>query len=692
MLPAEITWLLCRRGVFCVLTGCCLLLGSNFEAPADAAAEPPTEQVEGGQEVDLTSVPLEDLMHLKVTSVSRKEENLANSAAAVFVITQEDIRHSGSTNIPDLLRMVPGLDVARIDANKWAVSSRGFNDRFARYMLVLIDGRSVYTPLFSGVFWDAQDTLMEDIERIEVIRGPGATMWGANAVNGIINIITKNAADTTGGLVTAGGGTEERGFGSLRYGSDLGGESSMRAYAKYFDRTGLDALQTGNQGHNGWQSFRGGFRLDSEPSSSDALTLQGDYYDEWMQETYTNIPPNDSSFNYITPASGGNLLGRWRRTFSPTADVALQFSFDHSEVRYAVLEEQRNTFDLDFQNRFRLGNSQEIIWGAGYRVTHDNLGFPAVILSLTPPSQTDNLYSVFLQDNVQLVPDRLHLIIGSKFEHNDYTGFEIQPNARLLWTPTLKQSLWLSVSRAVRTPSRGEESLSYTLTGPPQTISPQLPPVPTLLQLTGSNSLKAEELLAYELGYRYEPTQAVSFDLAVFYNIYHRLIGQRFGQPVPDANLPPQSLTIPVTLDNTSSASTYGAELAMDIRLAPWWRTKTASTFFMVNRIESAPGSSLTTGQDPENQLSLRSLMNVTTAVDFDLWLRYVDRLRTLGVSDYVTLDARLAWRPMQDVELALVGQNLLHDQQLEFVSQPTISTQATTVGRGVYGKITWKF
>jgi iron complex outermembrane recepter protein len=678
--------------LFCGLMCCALLAFDGW----DSSVRAETDRQGQGTDLtgtDLTEVPFEDLMNIKVISVSRKEESLVDSAAAVFVITQEDIRRSGVTNIPDALRMAPGLNVARIDASKWAVSSRGFNDRFARYMLVLVDGRSVYTPLFSGVFWDAQDTLLEDIDRIEVVRGPGATMWGANAVNGIINIITKNAVDTTGVLVSAGGGTRERGFGSLRYGTDLGASSSLRFFAKYFDRAGLDELATGRQGHNGWHSVRGGFRLDSEPSARDALTLQGEYFDERMQETYLNLPPSDSSFNYTTPASGGNLLARWNRNLDSTADLALQLSLDHSEVSFAVFDERRTTFDLDFQHRFQAGKFQEFVWGGGYRVSRDRLGFPTSTLSMSPASQTSNLFSAFLQDSVTLVPRRLHLTLGSKIEHNDYTGFELQPSARLLWNPAPGQSLWAAVSRAVRTPSRAEETLSYSLAGPPQVIDPQLPPVPTVLQLAGSTSLKAEELTAYEIGYRLKPTEDLSFDLAAFYNLYRRLIGQRTGEPVTDGSFPPQLISIPVGLANCAQAATYGAELAVDARLTHGWHTKLAYTYLKLEHVSADAGTSFPLdGEDPQHQLSLRSLMNLSKTVDLDLWLRYLGRIALLGVSDHLTLDARLAWRPVNGVELALVGQNLFHEQQLEFIPASSITTQSTTLGRSVYGKATWKF
>jgi iron complex outermembrane recepter protein len=669
----------------CFLAVCCLLAYLTATDLAHAASAP------GDPEMDLTSISIEDLMNLNVTSVSRKEQKLYSSAAAVFVVTQEDIRRSGVTSIPDALRMVPGLEVARIDANKWAISSRGFNGRFASKMLVLMDGRTVYTPLFSGVFWDAQDTLMEDIERIEIIRGPGATMWGANAVNGIINIITKQAGDTSGGLVTAGGGTLERAFGSLRYGTALGQTADARFYLKYQERSGLENQQTGIEEHNGTSSLRGGFRFDAEPSDDNTLTLQGDYYTQRLKETYINMLPDNRSFDYTTPVSGGNLLGRWKRTFSDTADMALQLYYDRTDMKWAVIGEQLDTVDLDFQHRFAPVANQELIWGLGYRFSHDRLSFPIPTLRLGNTVQDNNLFSAFLQDNLTLVPDRVHLILGSKFEHNDYTGFEIQPNARLLWTPTPKQSVWLSVSRAVRTPSHGEENLSLFTPGPPTVIQGQT--VPTQLHLIGSTGLKAEELLAYEIGYRVEPVDAVTLDAAAFYNVYRRLNIYRAGDPILDFTSTPPSITTPLQLGNFGRAETCGVELAADFKILSWWRAKMAYSFLELVKTESDPGTSFSDlrGENPQHQVSLRSAMDLTKSVEMDLWLRYVSALTAFDIGTYVTLDARLAWKPLDNLELSLVGQNLLKDRHMEFVPQ-FISTQPAAVGPSVYGKASWKF
>src|SRR6202165_2341930 len=408
---------------------------------------------------DVPAITLEDLMNLQVTSVSKRAQKLADAAAAIFVITQDDIRRSGASSIPEALRMAPGLEVARIDENKWAIGSRGFNGRFDNKLLVLIDGRSVYTPLFSGVYWNVQDVLLEDIDRIEVIRGPGATLWGANAVNGVINIISKKTKDTQSAVVTAGAGSEERGSGGFRYGSKIG-DTSYRAYGKYFN-WGPSVYPSGMTAHDGWDALRGGFRADWTPAGADSLTLQGDIYRSKYGETLTG-PSLSSPYSGTCPNngkySGGNILGRWNHS-SEGSSMSLQMYYDNMTIAdNSLFVDHQNIFDMDFQHGFHVGDSQQFVWGLGYRSIRDR-NDSSFSVSLQPNQVTLNHFSAFVQDEISLVDNRLRLTFGSKFEHNDFTGFEVQPNARLLWTLTPNQSVWTAVSRAVRTPALTEEGL-----------------------------------------------------------------------------------------------------------------------------------------------------------------------------------------------------------------------------------------
>src|SRR6184192_818513 len=461
---------------------------------------------------DISRMSIEELMNVEVTSVAKRPQRVADAAAAVFVITQEDIRRSGAASIPEALRMVPGLQVARIDENKWAIGSRGFNGRFDNKLLVLIDGRSVYTPLFSGVYWNVQDVMLEDVDRIEVIRGPGATLWGANAVDGVINVITKKAKATQSAVVTAGAGTEERAAGGVRYGGKLGDNTYYRAYTKYFD-WGPSAYPSGMTAHDGWDALRGGFRADWTPAGANSLTLQGDIYRSKYGETltvpslnspYSNTFPNDGKY------SGGNILGRWNHT-SEGSSMSLQMYYDNTTITdHSLFGDHQNILDLDFQHGFHAGNSQQFVWGLGYRSIHDK-NDASFTVSLQPNQVTLNQFSTFLQDEISLVDNRLQITLGSKFERNEFTGFEIEPNARLLWNLTPNQSIWTAVSRAVRTPALTEEGLRLnSQVIPPGTLANPTP-LPAVVAVFGSHrfnsEFNSEDLLAYELGYRVQATK-----------------------------------------------------------------------------------------------------------------------------------------------------------------------------------------
>src|ERR1700681_2250715 len=518
---------------------------------------------------DVTAITLEDLMNLQVTSVSKRAQKLADAAAAIFVITQDDIRRSGASSIPEALRLAPGLEVARIDENKWAIGSRGFNGRFDNKLLVLIDGRSVYTPLFSGVYWNIQDVMLEDVDRIEVIRGPGATLWGANAVNGVINIITKAAKSTQSALAAAGGGTETRGSGSVRYGGRLNQGTYYRGYAKYFNVGPSIDPSTGRRADDNWDALRGGFRTDWTSSGPDSLTVQGDLHRSGYGETLT-VPslntPYSSTFPNQGSISGGNLLGRWNHAFA-NSSTSLQMYYDHTSItENSLFTDHQDIFDIDFQHTFHATESQDVVWGLGYRSSRDGNNSSSVV-SLQPNQLTLNQFSAFAQDEISLFDKRLRITLGSKFEHNGFTGFEIQPNTRLLWTITRNQSLWTAVSRATRTPALTEEGLRLnSAVVPPGT--PQNPtPLPVLISVFGSRQFKSEDLLAYEAGYRVQVTSNFSTDIAVFYNHYTHLRTAEPGAPFLEVNPTPLHIVAPFFAGNKMSGGTYGTELFADWRV-----------------------------------------------------------------------------------------------------------------------------
>ena len=643
--------------------------------------------------VDLAKLTIEELMAIEVTSVSKKPERLSEAAAAVYVITQEDIRRSGVTSIPEALRMVPGLQVARMDANKWAITSRGFNGRFARHMLVLIDGRSVYTPLFSGVFWEVQDTLLEDIDRIEVIRGPGGTMWGANAVNGVINIITKNARDTKGGLVVSGIGTEERGFGGVRYGGNTGEKLCYRVYAKGFERdTGV--LGDGTDGHDDWRMGRTGFRADWSMGGKDSLTFQGDYYTGTTGQRVT-IPilefPYSKTFDEDVEMSGENLLFRWARTLNQESDLTLQVYYDRTEhkEKESVIEDIRDTFDIDFQHRFPLTSRHEIMWGLEYRFTTDDIK-SSPSMSVSDDSRDDQLFSAFMQDEITLVPNRLFLTLGAKFERNDYTGVEMQPNARIVYAPAPRHTVWGAVSRAVRTPSRLEHTIRLNHQAlPPGFLFPGAPAIFTVI--IGDDNYDSEDVLAYEFGYRIQPTDRLSLDFASFYNVYDDLQTVETGMPIF-----PESI-IPITPRNKMDGESYGVELTARWKVLDWWCLH-ASYAYMKLQLHTDADSTDTvtevTFEDdiPNHQVSICSLMDLPGNLELDWWIRYVDKVVDLDVDSYITLDVHLGWNPKESLELSIVGQNLLDNHRLEYGPSTLLNTQVTEVERSVYGKLTWRF
>lgn len=659
----------------------CLLL-AVFTVAVAGAQERPT---------DLTQMSIEDLMRIEVTSAGKKEQKLSQTAAAVYVITQEDIRRSGATSIPEALRLAPGVEVAQINANVWAISIRGFNFRYASKLLVLIDGRSVYSPLFSGVFWDVQDTLLEDVERIEVIRGPGATLWGANAVNGVINIITKRASDTQGGLLTAGGGTYDRGFGGIRYGGTLGAKASYRVFAKYLKRSNLaDAL--GKDAHDSWDMLRSGFRSDWVLSERNSLTLQGDIYHGAELEHFAFVllsPPFSQTVIDDTHAGGGNLLLRWKHLLAGGSEMALQLYYDRTDHASVSERQIHDVFDLDFQHHIRLLGRHDVVWGGGLRSTHEKTR-GSFDVSFDPPNRTLWLFSGFVQDEITLLPDRFRLTLGSKFERNDFTGLEVQPSLRLLWTPHPRHALWAAVSRAVRTPSVGEQSVRLNAAAFPDGGG-----MPALVAFFGAPRFQSEDLLAYEFGYRVQPRKQFSLDLAAFYNIYHHLASAEPALPFLEISPTPPHLVFPIQLGNRLRGTAYGVEVAASYAPVRFWKLSGSYSWLRSQLRPDAANPSISSlslpGDNPQHQFQLRSSLSLLRNFEFDTSLFHVTPLTAQGIPDYTRLDARLGWHPAERLELSLGLQNLLDARHPEFPS--TLGIQASAqVKRSFYGKVTWRF
>jgi iron complex outermembrane recepter protein len=657
-------------------------------SPAAQAASDNAQAASGFRPEELKRLSVEDLLNLEVTTLSRKEERLSRAPAAVYVITGEEIRRSGATSIPEALRLAPGVEVARINAHTWAISIRGFNSNTANKLLVLIDGRSVYTPLYSGVFWDAQDVLLEDVDRIEVIAGPGGTLWGANAVNGVINIITKSAADTRGGVAEAGGGNRERAFGGFRYGGRVGGNGFARAYLKGFDRA-ASRFPDGSAAYDDWHQQQGGFRFDWG-AGTDAVTLQGDLYDGREGSQFTEFSlasPADSELRQAdSHQAGGNLLGRWTRALEGGSQLQLQAYYDRTERRIAgTLREDRDTVDLDFQQHLA-GHRQDLVWGLGYRGTRDALE-NSLFVAFLPAHRSDQLASAFLQDEVTLPDDRFHLTLGSKVEHNDYTGFEVQPSVRFAFLVDDRRTLWAAVSRAVRTPSRLESDL--VLTSP---IAIPGVPLPVVVEVRGDRDVVAEELIAWEAGARTEVGGHASLDLALFYNEYERLQSLEADTPVvvPDPASP--YILLPNHLANGVEGETSGGTLTAAWQARPGWRLRFSYTRLDLH-LRSEPTSLDTStaasieGSSPQNQAALHSSLDLPLHLQLFTGVRYVDRLPAQGVDRHVPVDLSIGWRPRVDVEVSIACRDLFGHRHSEFTAGSPLE-----VDRSVWSSVSWRF
>lgn len=601
---------------------------------------------------ELKRLSLEDLSDQDVTIVSRRPEKLSESPSAVQVITGEDIHRSGATSLPEALRLAPNLEVAQVNSHDWAISARGFNNTLANKLLVMIDGRTVYTPLDAGVFWDVQNVLLDDIDRIEVVSGPGGTLWGANAVNGVINIVTKSASQTQGLLVEGGGGSLLQDFGAVRYGGGNGTNFFYRVYAQRFDQNDT-VLPNGSDATDSWDMSQGGFRMDYSPSDVNALTLQGD--------AYSGSEDGTGGFTFV---DGQNMLGRWSHTISDTSDFSIQAYFDRTwrEIPDSIAEDLK-TYDLDIQHHFGIGERQSVTWGGGYRLMQDDVKNSAAI-AFVPPKRNMQLFSAFVQDEITLLPDKLTLTLGTKLEHNDFSGFEVQPSARLAWTPDDWQTFWAAISRAVRAPSRIDSDLEV----------PGNPP----FQLVGDNEFDSEKELAYEAGYRVRPVDRVSLSVSSFYNAYTDL---RSLDQIAPTNF---------VIGNGFHGQTWGFEVSGTYQPTEWWRLRGGYTYLnkllWPDKPLVVPGDR--EGNDPENQVMLQSIMDLPAHVQFDLAGRYVDTLENPFVPGYFTFDARLAWWYRGRVEFSIVGQNLWDNQHPEFGA----AASRQEIPRSVFGKIAWRF
>ena len=644
------------------------------------------------QATDLTQKSLEDLMNIEVTSVSKREQKTSQASAAVFVISREDIGHSGALNIPDLLRMVPGLDVAQIDTGKWAISARGFNGQYSNKLLVLIDGRTVYSPIFAGVFWDSQDVPLDSIERIEVVRGPGAAVWGSNAVNGVINIITVSAKDAQGGYISASAGNTSTGPETVRYGGKARNLGVYRVSAEGFHLNALPTL-AGLDGQDDWRLVRGGFRIDTDITAKDSLTTEGEVYlgnaGEISFIPISLLPPENATVALRDRYSGWNSLSRWKRTISRGSETSLQVYFDRTTRGDSTYSIGLNTFDIDFQHHIVWGARQDIVWGLGYRVSSDEID-PTLRISATPKNRGTQLFSSFAQDEIAILPDRVHLSLGARVENNDYTGFDLQPSARLAWTPDSKNSVWGAVSHADRTPARSDTNFRVNFEALPGPGN-----MPILVSLFGNPEQKNEQLTAFETGYRTTLTSRFSLDSTVFYNRYRDLSSVEPGAMRLETNPAPIHLLIPESFGNSLFGETHGIESFANWKLARFWTLNPGYTFFSIHLHEfagsqdgSIPG---TQGGTPDHQAQLRSSFSLPWNLQWNASAYFVNRLPAQSIPSYTRFDTGLNWRVGERASLSLAGQNLLKDRHPEY-SGPNSTVQPGLMRRTTYAKISWSF
>lgn len=641
---------------------------------------------------ELKGLSLEALMDVEVTIAGKTPQKMQDIAAAVYVVTQKDIQNMGATSIPEALRNVPGIQVARMDANKWVVTSRGFNGLFANNLLVMMDGRTVYTPLFSGVHWDVQDTVMEDIDRIEVIRGPGATMWGANAVNGVINIITKKTQDTQEALLKGVIGSE-RGIATARYGSRLAEDVFYRIYAKYRNQDNA-VFGDASKATDGWDDARGGFRVDWQLEKEQKLTVQADFYQGLMGTRANLLSDEPPVFRAAVDSSddvwGANTLTRWSQSLSDGTTQELQFYYDHSFRDSWLVNNERDILDLDYSYHFSFWNRHNFALGLGYRF----IKFQNHATTLTetkgllqPLNRHDHLFHMFVQDDIEIIDDTVWLTLGSKFEYNDYSGFEVQPSARLRWKPAGRQLLWASVSRALRTPSRAEHDAVL--------IPDQLIQSGVISALKGNRNFDSEQLIAYELGYRFQPNQALQVDLSLFYNSYDNLRSfSPVGLSFPSETAPLAAFVL--EFDNRIKAETYGIEIAFDWQPGEKLNIRASYAYLELQlHNEPNPADKVLTdnieGQSPEHQVNLLSSYELTPNLTFTLRGGFIDRVPSSGVGSHFDMDLGLHYQVTKHLNVAVFGKNLIHDNRFEY-RQNTLAPESTKTEREGYLAVELRF
>jgi len=639
------------------------------------------DTTQGKKNIDqYLDLSLQDLLSVEVTSVSKTHQSLSDVATAVYVITDDDIKRSGSSTIPELLRLAPGINVAQIDAYQWAISARGFNGLRANKLLVMLDGRSLYTPLYGGVYWDAQDVLLEDVARIEVIRGPGGSIWGANAVNGVINIITHNTKDTQGNMISAGAGNETKAVISARHGGSNSQKTHYKLYAKarkHDDSINYNDLPT----DDAIRFLQSGFRVDHQTTKNSNINLQGDIY-RGLRDMYSEINIPTAPFQLIhrnEVTSGGNLMARWEDLLENNSQVSLQVHIDQNKRESTMLHDSSTTIDTEFQLQLAPKGQHSITWGASYRYFKDEFNGDFT-LTTDNERREDDLFGAYVQDEISFATHNIKLILGSKVEHNDYSGIEIQPSVRMLWSPDESQSYWAAISRAVHTPTRFSHDGEVNIYIPSQFA-------PMIISVQGNRELDSESLIAYEAGWRSQINKALSLDLALFYNDYDKLRGRTSGDVYFENGI----MVIPTMYDNNLTGNSHGFEVSAVWQAADWWQIQSNYSYLRL-KVDSEVNSSsdeAIADISPEHQVNIISNFSISPKINLNLSARYVSKLT--GVPAYLELDTNLAWRIKQNLALSLIGRNLLDKQHPELLTAQS-SEPPNEQQRAIFTKIRWDF
>ena len=681
------------RWVFFLQLLCFLIACLGVIVPATAEV---IVQQEETKNISPRWLDIDELSQIRIVTASKRPESIAEIPAAIRVVTSEDIKRSGATTIPEALRNVPGLNVAQINNSAWAIGARGFMWQYANKLLVMIDGRSEYSPVFGGVTWDTLDYLLEDIDRIEVVLGPGGSIWGANAVNGVINIITNSAKETQGVLIYAGGGNENLALSGARVGWKLNENTFGRVYAKYAF-TDDTRLSTGAPGDDSTNKGQAGFRFDGgDTHQRSHWTIQGDAY-QGHEEYEVDVPSIYAAPQYSvhnndgTDILGANILAKWETVFNPFSTLQLQAYYDYKNRTGAIIHETLNTFDIELHHTISVRNIHFIDWGLGYRyVNHQSEKGKDILAAFDPQNKSSSLFSIFIQDRISLLPDSLTLTAGVKIEKNDFTDFEVEPTVRLLGRPDNHHTIWASWSRAVRMPTFIE---TFGTSGV-QVIPPSLPsqPVPVEVRLLGNDDLHSEELNAWEIGWRWQIHDKLYFDTSGFYYRYDQLVLLNPRPPSMQMS-PVPSLVVSAPYDNGITGESFGGEFAVLWRLTETWRLR-ASYSYVKMQLDAHKADPMnfkgTERGTPRNTIALQSYVDLGQYFDFNTALRYVDSVPDKHIPSYCELDAMITWRPHKDIEFSLVGQNLLNPSHPEYA--PGIIGTTAEIERSFYGKLTWRY